>query len=67
MCFIMDKCPVKCNYLLLNDFQVMQNLLGLQNPISVCTSQSVSVQSYNYELCLSSLIVLAELEIVIAF
>jgi len=29
--------------------------------------QSISVQSDNYELCVSALIVLAELEIVIAF
>ncbi len=34
---------------------------------SVCTSQSFSVQSDNYELFVSALIVLAEPEIVIAF
>ena len=35
--------------------------------ISVCTPQSVYDQSDNYELCVSALIVLAQLEIVIAF
>ncbi len=43
---------------------MMKILLGLKNPISVCAFQSVSVQSYNYELCVSALIALAKLEIV---